>query len=92
MLSFQVRGWVQEVFPTHNTMVCSMRLAGDSIHQQGAVEGHGDQPHASKPNRQSRRSLYSYRRSVCPAIIMATHEEVCGWSSKALSPGLSSSI
>ena len=37
----QARGWVQEVFPMHNTMVYSMRLAGDSVRQQGTVEGHG---------------------------------------------------
>ena len=38
---FTFRGWVQEVFPMHNTLVYSMGLAGDSVHQQGAVEAHG---------------------------------------------------
>ena len=39
------RGWVQEVFPMHNTMVYSMHLAGHSVRQQGTVEGHGQAAH-----------------------------------------------
>ena len=37
----QARGWVQEVFPMHNTVAYSMCLAGASVRQQGTVEGHG---------------------------------------------------
>ena len=49
-LPSQARGWVQEVFPMHNTMVYSMRLVGDIVRQQGDT----DRPHASKTNRWSK--------------------------------------
>ena len=39
------RGWVQEVFPMPNNMVYSMHLAGDSVRQQGTMEGHGQATH-----------------------------------------------
>ena len=49
----QGRGWVQDLFPMHNTLVYSMCLAGDSVCQHGTVH----RPHTSKHKRQSRGSL-----------------------------------
>ena len=38
----EARGWVQEVFPMHNTMLYSMCLAGDRVFFfEGTVEGPG---------------------------------------------------
>ena len=37
MLQASARGWVQEILPMHNTMVYDMRLADDSVRQQGVL-------------------------------------------------------